>query len=127
MCVVEASKSMFTNDVFQHRFAEQLAAVAGLDAADAVELELVDGREAYNRLRKKTCDAIIVLGSTRPPQLRRLRATILAASLGADRFHAPFFLVIGERDERTRNMLVAGFPRAVGEMMSRSAGIYAAR
>ena len=85
-----------------------------------VRSESLDARTAAAHLDAGICDAVMVVGATRPRNFRRTESPMLAAHLGADRNYEPAYLIIADGDPRLRQLLAEGFLRAMsGPLMAR--------
>lgn len=93
----------------------RLAALLRLDAHEeaVVSSEIVGIAEASARLKGRRCDAVVVLGSTRPDALRQVGTTAYAASLGPDYGFRPAYLMLREEVCLRESGLVAVFPQAM--------------
>lgn len=93
----------------------RLAALMRLEARQEVVVasENVGIAEASARLHLRRCDAVIVLGSTRPAALRDGGTVAYAASLGPDYGFRPAYLLVHAEDRLPQGGLVSVFPQAM--------------
>lgn len=93
----------------------RLAALLRLDAHEEVTVasENMGISEASARLRDRRCDAVVVLGATRPAALRTSETVAYAASLGPDYGFRPAYLVLNTESTKPQRGLVAVFPQAM--------------
>lgn len=93
----------------------RLAALLRLDRHEEVVVasEHTGIAEASARLRARRCDAVVVLGSTRPAALRDAETVAYAANLGPDYGFRPAYLVLNTESTQPQSGLVAVFPQAM--------------
>ena len=116
VCIVEAMKNSAADPVFcasvVTRLGELVTERSGRQFT--ARLERVDSATAAERIKSGRCDAVLVVGATRPWALRRLNATTLAVAFGVERNFASVSLIIGGTDARLQRCVADAFLDAVG-------------
>ncbi len=99
------------NRVLRENLCAALVQQAG--GAVTVQTELLEAKAATVRVSRGGCDALLILGSDRPPVLRRLALPLRVGNLGVERNREPVYLMIASTDPQLRQWIEAVFPKAL--------------
>lgn len=114
VCVVDEARNSAADAAFQQAFAQRMGQFMGAETERAeISAERVGGRAAAERLKTRTCDAVLVLGADRPRALRVIDAVAFAGTLGWERNGVPVYLIVGNQDAAFQRTLAEAFRAAI--------------